>query len=150
MVEEKISSNFKALLLIIVIALVFSGIVFVFTYNVDLKFDFNLNFNSEKIDSNKTIGSEVFNDSKCVDTDGGFDIYVKGKVITYRDGKIEYKKEDVCNKREGTDRNYVWNEVYSCTGERCVVTEAVCSYSGVLSYSGAECKNGCKDGACIK
>lgn len=90
------------------------------------------------------------NETKCTDSDGGKDYYVKGEVYSEYTGILE---KDSCNiKVEQGGGNYYHSPVNSCIGSNCYISEYYCmdsGYSDIVSPL-PECPNGCSDGACIK
>lgn len=71
----------------------------------------------------------VVSSTKCVDSDGGINQYVKGSVSTCADDTCSFKGEDVC------DANYV--------------VEYYCTNFGKVANSLSKCTFGCYDGECL-
>lgn len=70
-------------------------------------------------------------DERCMDTDGGANYAVKGKIYGINDFGVKYEKEDACI----TGKDYL-NEYF-------------CSETGKPQTDVHKCANGCKEGVCI-
>jgi len=84
------------------------------------------------------ITSEIPEEEKCTDSDGGLGYYVKGKFSGYWEGEF-ITNYDSC--LDPTD----WDDIYSSG----YLGEGYCE-NGKLKTEKYKCPNGCVDGACVK
>lgn len=95
------------------------------------------------------INSPKINTTKCIDSDGGYNIYVKWTASMGQVSKVE-----TCTKKTGdalSGENYT--EVAECSGNNCYVWEVICSIDSMAQFWPNEenkCQFGCSNGACKK
>ena len=86
----------------------------------------------------------------CEDSDGGYNIYVKGFTTWTKPSENSFDKKsyDKCVIQSNIDKDYYYTDTFSCSGDKCFIWEETC-YNGLSSAGQSYCPNGCKDGACI-
>jgi len=90
--------------------------------------------------------------SSCVDSDGGKNIYIKGAAKSFNSKTTLYVGEDSCATPNDGPAKYTTG-LSSCSGNNCYVNENYCGpYQNAVipQHKFVQCPNGCTDGACIK
>jgi hypothetical protein len=85
---------------------------------------------------------EDIENESCYDSDGGINIFIKGKASS-PDGSFA---EDICVMNVGTPES---GPVDSCEGDDCYLYEGYCDNGELKRDRSIQCPFGCKDGACV-
>ncbi|MBT4824181.1 hypothetical protein HN695_03300 [Candidatus Woesearchaeota archaeon] len=81
---------------------------------------------------------------ECTDSDGNWNLDVKGTIIGTHINGYEVENTDYCTYDGQTDMM-----TNACSGENCRIKEWACSENGIVGSNVLSCQHGCSDGACL-